>query len=73
MNTPKEILNRIQKHKGRALDLNNPRDRSRFFSAIQRGFDVQAETLRNVRAVLNGASTYDQTQYKTILDSRRII
>lgn len=67
----KELLKRLEEHKGREIDLNNHRDRTRFFSMLEREFDKRDAVVYNIRNVLSGQSTYDQTQYKVILDSNR--
>ena len=71
MNTFDNILNRIEEHKGRKLDLNKRKDLFRLKSAIDREFSKQQSIITNVQNVLNGESTYDATQYKTILDRNR--
>jgi len=67
----REILESLEDHKGRKLDLNKHRDRTRYFMAIDRQLEKRDQVISNIRNVLNGESTYDQTTYKTILDSNR--
>ena len=64
-------MKRVEDYKGRKLDLSNHRDRTRYFSAIDSELEKRDTIISNVRNVLNGESTYDETQYKTILDSNR--
>ena len=63
------ILQRIEDHKGRKLDLTNHRDLYTFRSAIDREFGKKQTQLNNIKNVLNGESTYDETRYKVIKDS----
>lgn len=67
----KEILKRIEDHKGRKLDLNNHRDKFYLFSAIEREILKKDTIISNVKNVLSGFSTYDETKYRTISDHRK--
>jgi hypothetical protein len=67
-----EVLERIEEHKGRKLDLTNHRDLFRLKSAIQREFDKNSIIISNINDVLGGHSTYDESTHKTILDRNRI-
>ena len=65
------IQERIEKHKGRKLDLTNRRDLFMLKSAINREFSRQSQIITNVQNVLKGEQTYDQSKYKTIIDSSK--
>ena len=69
MTKAEQILTRIEDHKGRKLDLTNHRDLYRFKSAIDQEFQKLQTQLNNIKNVLNGESTYDETRYKVIKDS----
>ena len=66
-----EILKRIETYKGRKLDLNKKRDRFYLFSEIDREINKREAVIHNVGNVLKGFSTYDKTNYKTILNSNK--
>ena len=67
----RDILQHLENHKGRKLDLSNRQDMKRLFMAIDREIDKRDAIISNVSNVLNGASTYDKSQYKTIIDSNK--
>ena len=67
----KEIIEILEIKRGRKLDLTNHRDKWTFFNAINRELEKRDTIISNVKNVLNGESTYDETTYKTILDSRK--
>ena len=67
-----DIQEILEDHKGRKLDFSNRRDLALLKMAIDREFEKLNGIISNVQNVLNGQRTYDQTQYKTILDSSRI-
>jgi hypothetical protein len=67
----KEILEKIEEHRGRKLDLNNNKDRMTFFSSIQRDIDKKDAIIGNIKNCLSGQSTYNQSIYKVIIDSRK--
>lgn len=66
-----DILERLEDHKGRKLDLSNRGDKKRLFMAINRELEKRGKIISNISNCLKGQQTYDQTQYKTILDSNR--
>lgn len=67
MSTTRDILKRIEDHKGRKLDLSKHRDFAYLVMSLDREFAKRDSIISNVQNVLNGQKTYDQTQYKTIL------
>jgi hypothetical protein len=71
MSITKQILERIEDKKGRKLDLNNNRDRLYLFSALEREFNKRDSIIQNVANCLKGKSTYNESTYKVILDSRK--
>ena len=71
MRTTKKILEAIENHKGRKLDLNNHKDRFFLFSALEREFNRRDVIIQNVANCLKGESTYDESTYKVIIDSRK--
>tara|TARA_R110000803_G_scaffold82566_1_gene148737 strand:+ start:298 stop:516 length:219 start_codon:yes stop_codon:yes gene_type:complete len=71
MSITKQILERIENHKGRELDLNNRRDRLYLFSALEREFNKRDAIIQNISNCLKGASTYDESTHKVIVDSRK--
>ena len=71
MSEARNILKRIEEHKGKKLDLTNNRDLTRFIWAIDREISKRDIIINNVRKVLSGDSTYDDTKYKVIIDSSK--
>ena len=71
MSITKQILARVENNKGRKLDLNNNVDRLYFFSALERGFNERDAIIQNVANCLKGNSTYDESTYKVVIDSRK--
>ena len=69
--TTSEILKRLEDHKGRKIDFSSRRDVQRLFMSIDTELRKRDSIISNIKNVLNGQQTYDQTQYKTILDSNR--
>lgn len=67
----KEILEILEIKRGRKLDLTKHRDKWSFFKAIDRELEKRDTIISNIKNVLNGESTYDETTYKTIVDSRK--
>jgi len=67
MTNSRDILASIENHKGRKLDLNNPKDRTRFFSAIDSEIKERQEKLDNINSIISGGyDVFNTNEQKTI-------